>query len=56
METGGNLGFIMGPIVAGWLASGAEYLRAFYFEIGAAYLLLMAAVGLVLIRNRSRSS
>jgi len=56
METGGNIGFILGPIVAGWLAGGAEYLRAFYFEIGAAYLLLMSAVGLVLIRKRSRAA
>ena len=56
METGGNIGFIMGPIVAGWLASGAAYMRAFYFEVGAAYLLLMAAVGLVLIRRRSKTA
>ena len=56
METGGNIGFILGPIVAGWLASGAAYLRAFYFEIGAAYLLLMAAVGLILIRRWSKTS
>ncbi|MBN1883303.1 MAG: MFS transporter [Deltaproteobacteria bacterium] len=56
METGGNIGFILGPILAGWLAGGAEYLRAFYFEIGAAYLLLMTAVGLILIRKRSKTA
>ena len=56
METGGNIGFILGPIIAGWLASGAAYLRAFYFEIGAAYVLLMTAVGLILIRRRSSSA
>ncbi|MBN1574353.1 MAG: MFS transporter [Deltaproteobacteria bacterium] len=52
MEMGGNLGFIIGPVAAGALAAGEQYLRAFYFEIGSAYFLIAVAVALIVIRWR----
>lgn len=54
LEMGGNLGFIIGPVVAGALATGEQYLRAIYFEIGSAYLLIGIAVILIVIRWRMR--
>ena len=54
LETGGNLGFIIGPVVAGALATGEQYIRAFYFEIGSAYILITIAIAIIVIRWRGK--
>ena len=50
---GGNVGFILGPIISGRLAEGYEFARAFQFEIAASYLLLTIAIILVFIRRKA---
>lgn len=53
LEMGGNVGFILGPIISGRLAEGCEFARAFQFEIAASYLLLTIAIILVFIRRKA---
>ena len=53
LELGGNLGFILGPIVSAFLAEGDKFGRAFALEVAASSIMLVIAIILIFVRHVS---
>jgi MFS family permease len=51
LEMGGNLGFILGPIMTSFFAQGDDVTLAFYFEIAVSFITLPGAIALILVRR-----
>jgi MFS family permease len=52
LEMGGNIGFILGPIMASFFVRGNDVSLPFYFEVAVSYVTVPGAIGLVLLRRR----
>ncbi len=53
LEMGGNIGFILGPILSGFFIKGGDVSLSFYFEIAVSYITLPGAIALIVLRRRS---
>jgi len=53
LEMGGNIGFILGPILSSFFVQGDDVSLAFYFEIAVSYITLPGAIALIAVRRRA---
>ncbi len=52
LEMGGNIGFILGPIMASLFVRGNDVTLPFYFEVAVSYVTVPGAIALVFLRSR----
>ncbi len=56
LEMGGNIGFILGPIMTSLFVRDGDVSLAFYFEAAVSYVTVPGAIALVLLRRRRARS
>jgi MFS family permease len=52
LEMGGNIGFILGPIMTSFFVRGNDVSLPFYFEVAVSYVTVPGAIALVMLRRR----
>lgn len=53
LEMGGNIGFILGPIMTSFFVRDGDVSLAFYFEVAVSYVTVPGAIALVMLRRAS---
>jgi len=56
LEMGGNIGFILGPILTSLFVRDSDVSLAFYFEVAVSYVTVPGAIALVLLRRKKARS
>jgi MFS family permease len=56
LEMGGNIGFILGPIMTSLFVRDSDVSLAFYFEVAVSYVTVPGAIALVLLRRKRARS